>query len=179
VRSRAVERDPAEDVRATLKAWLDATRQGDVAAQMAFYPRLVPVYYTWRNTPRSTVLAEKRKVFADARVLDIRTGPPRIELTPDGTGAVTSFRKAYVIEGPRVHRRGEVLQELRWARTGQGWKITSERDAAVLAGGSHRARAARSRSPWPRLAGARAASGAPPAAGGSARATPRSSCGYW
>jgi hypothetical protein len=150
-RSRAVERDPAEDVRATLKAWLDATRQGDVAAQMAFYPRLVPVYYTWRNTPRSTVLAEKRKVFADARVL----------------------------EGPRVHRRGEVLQELRWARTGQGWKITSERDAAVLEGDSHRARAARSRSPWPRLAGARAASGAPPAAGGSARATPRSSCGYW
>jgi len=37
--SRAVERDPAEDVRAALKAWLDATRQGDVAAQMAFYPR--------------------------------------------------------------------------------------------------------------------------------------------
>jgi len=48
--SRAVERDPAEDVRAALEAWLDATRHGDVAAQMAFYPRVVPVYYTWRNS---------------------------------------------------------------------------------------------------------------------------------
>ena len=196
--SRAVERDPVEDVRGALEAWLDATRQGDIAAQMAFYPRVVPVYYTWRNTPRAAVLAEKRKVFGDARVLDIRIGLPRIEVTRDGTEAVTSFRKAYVIEGPRVHRRGEVLQELRWARTAEGWKITSERDAAVRAGGSSRARAAHSRSPWPRLAGARAAIGAPTAAGGTgcwgrddarrgtagstsgcAPATARSSCAYW
>jgi hypothetical protein len=133
--SPAAARDPAEDLRVALEAWLHATRLGDVAAQMAFYPPVVPVYYTWRNTSSEAVRAEKRKVFAGARVLDIRTGPPRIELTDDGTAAVTSFRKAYVIEGPRVHRRGEVVQELRWARTEQGWKITSERDAAVLVGG--------------------------------------------
>jgi hypothetical protein len=30
-------------------------------------------------------------------------------------------------------RRGEVLQEMRWERTAEGWVIVSERDARVLA----------------------------------------------
>ena len=124
----------ARSVAATLDQWLAATREGDIEGQMAFYLPVVPVYYTWRNTPRAAVLAEKRKVFGDARVLDIRTGPPEIEVSADGATALTRFRKAYVIEGPHVRRRGEVLQELRWARTATGWKIIGERDAAVLAG---------------------------------------------
>jgi hypothetical protein len=121
-----------DDVAGALAAWLDATRRGDIAAQMAFYPPVVTVYYTWRDVPAAAVRLEKRKVFEEARVLDIDVGEPEIEVSPGGTAAVTLFRKAYVIEGPRVHRRGEVVQELRWSRTTGGWKITSERDAVVL-----------------------------------------------
>jgi len=133
VRPAPVEETPQQAVRGALEAWIEATRRGDLSAQMAFYPAVVPVFYTWRNAASTSVLAEKQKILGNAWTLDIHTGPPAIELTADGGAAVTRFRKAYVIEGPRVRRRGEVLQELRWIRTEEGWKITSERDAAVLA----------------------------------------------
>ena len=42
------------------------------------------------------------------------------------------FRKKYNIEGGGHERRGEVLQELRWRRTKDGWKIVSERDLRVI-----------------------------------------------
>ncbi len=41
------------------------------------------------------------------------------------------FRKRYNIEGIR-NSRGEVLQELRWAKTDEGWKIIGERDVRVI-----------------------------------------------
>ena len=42
------------------------------------------------------------------------------------------FRKKYAIEGGGEDRHGEVLQELRWERTDDGWKIVSERDLRVI-----------------------------------------------
>ena len=116
-----------------LDEWLEATRRGDISAQMRFYPSRVPVYYTWRDVPRAAVRAEKRKVFSGATRLEIAAGPPTVEVADDGATAVTRFRKRYVIEGPAINRKGEVLQELRWERTDTGWVIVSERDAQVLA----------------------------------------------
>jgi hypothetical protein len=121
----------ASSLREALDEWLDATRRGDIAAQMRFYPRRVPVYYTWHDVTHDAVQAEKQKVFGDATRLEITTGQPTIDLARNGSTAVTRFRKRYVIDGP-VQRRGEVLQELRWQRTDRGWMITSERDARVL-----------------------------------------------
>jgi ketosteroid isomerase-like protein len=120
-------------VHQALDEWLDATRRGDISAQMRFYPSRVPVYYTWRDVPRAAVRAEKRKVFSGATRLEIAAGPPTVEVADDGATAVTRFRKRYVIEGPAINRKGEVLQELRWERTDAGWVIVSERDAQVLA----------------------------------------------
>ncbi len=126
--------DPAlRSLHDALDEWLDATRRGDIPAQMRFYPGRVPVYYTWGDVPRNAVRAEKVKVYGAATTLEIDAGPPVIELAADGATAVTSFRKRYVIEGPKIRRRGEVLQELRWERTTAGWMIVSERDARVLA----------------------------------------------
>jgi ketosteroid isomerase-like protein len=42
------------------------------------------------------------------------------------------FRKKYAIEGGGEDRSGEVVQELRWRRTADGWKIVSERDLHVI-----------------------------------------------
>lgn len=134
------EASPAEAVRRALDGWLDATVRRDIAAQMAFYPDVVPVYYTWRNVPAARVRDEKEKVFGEATILDIRAGPPTIEVASDGRSAVSRFRKAYVIEGPGVKRRGEVVQELRWSRTERGWRIISERDEAPATRGATRAR---------------------------------------
>jgi hypothetical protein len=79
------------------------------------------------------VRTEKIKVFGGASRLLIGVSTPTVELGEDGLTAVTRFRKRYVIEGPSVRRRGEVLQELRWNRTAAGWVIVGERDARVLA----------------------------------------------
>jgi hypothetical protein len=116
-----------------LDDWIEATRRGDIPGQMRFYPRRVPVYYTWRDVPRAAVRAEKVKVFGAASRLLIATDTPTVDVAADHATAVTRFRKRYVIEGPAIRRRGEVLQELRWARTNDGWVIVGERDARVLA----------------------------------------------
>ena len=116
-----------------LTDWLEATKAGDIERQMRFYPSRVPVYYTWRDVTRQAVRAEKVRVFGAATRLEITTDVPTVEVEEGGDSAVSRFRKRYVIEGPAVRRRGEVLQELRWARTPEGWRIVGERDAEVLA----------------------------------------------
>jgi hypothetical protein len=133
----ATREPPAEaSLQSALDAWLEATRTGDIEGQMRFYPARVPIYYTWRDVTRQAVHAEKRRVFGSATRLEITTDTPSIEHTDGGARAVTRFRKRYVIDGPNVRRRGEVLQELRWARTSDGWRIVAERDAEVLSPGA-------------------------------------------
>jgi ketosteroid isomerase-like protein len=134
-RAPAAVREPRRDVAAlesAVNGWLQATKAGDIETQMRFYPVRVPVYYTWRNVAREAVHAEKRRVFGAATRLEITTDTPTLELAGDGDTAVSRFRKRYHIEAPSGRRRGEVLQELRWARTPDGWRIISERDVEVL-----------------------------------------------
>jgi serine/threonine protein kinase len=119
-------------LRASLDEWVRATNARDIRKQMGFYPRLVPAFYLWRNVSQQAVLAEKARLFGQAKVIDVRTGPPQITLGPDGNTATMRFRKQYVIEGTRENRRGEVLQELRWQKKEGGWKIVSERDLRVI-----------------------------------------------
>jgi hypothetical protein len=131
----AAARQPLPDsaaLQSALNDWLEATRAGDIERQMRFYPARVPVYYTWRDVTRQAVREEKLRVFGAATRLEIATDPPTVELADGGRTAISRFRKRYVIEGPVVRRRGEVLQELRWARTPDGWRIVAERDAEVL-----------------------------------------------
>jgi len=122
---------PEAALETALNDWLAATKAGDVETQMRFYPARVPVY-TWRNVTWQAVRTEKERVFGAATRLQITTESPTIEMAADGESAVSRFRKRYVIEGPNIRRRGEVLQELRWARTPDGWRIVAERDAEVL-----------------------------------------------
>jgi hypothetical protein len=111
--------------------WRDATLARDIKAQSVFYPESMDAFYLWRDVPKSAVLKEKRRVFQQARTVDIDIEPPQILVAEDGRSARMYFRKVYVIEGP-VNRRGEVLQELRWVKQADGWKIVSERDLQVI-----------------------------------------------
>jgi hypothetical protein len=118
-------------LKTALDEWIAATNRRDLTRQMTFYPPTVSVFYRARNVPRTAVLAEKRRLFGRAEVVDVKAGPPDIVL--DAPGAATMrFRKTYDIRGPQATRRGEVVQELRWAKTPSGWKITGERDAEVI-----------------------------------------------
>jgi ketosteroid isomerase-like protein len=119
-------------LRGALGRWIEATNARDVGRQMSFYGERVGAFYLSRNVTREAVRAEKDRVFGRASSVEIQAGEPEISLSRDGRTAVMRFRKRYHIAGEGRERRGEVLQELRWRRTEQGWKIVGERDLRVI-----------------------------------------------
>jgi ketosteroid isomerase-like protein len=129
---RGASDDEARDLRASLDEWITATNARDIERQMKFYEPTVAAYYLTRNVSRQAVRAEKESVFARASAVDVRADEPQISVTPDGRAATMRFRKQYAIEGGGQDRRGAVIQELRWRRTPQGWRITSERDLRIV-----------------------------------------------
>lgn len=124
------------DSRATLHGalgdWIAATNDRDIQRQMDFYSPTVNAFYLQRNVTREAVRAEKSRVFSRADLVDMQTAVPGIRLSRDGRSATMRFRKKYAIQGGGEDRRGEVVQELRWQRTADGWKIVSERDLRVI-----------------------------------------------
>jgi len=124
------------DARATLHGaldeWIAATNARDIQRQMDFYNPTVNAFYLTRNVPREAVRAEKSRVFGRADLINIKAAAPGIRLSRDGRTATMRFRKKYAIAGGGEDRRGEVVQELRWRRTDDGWKIVSERDLRVI-----------------------------------------------
>lgn len=119
-------------LRGALDEWIAATNARDIQRQMGFYNQKVNAFYLTRNVPREAVRAEKSRVFGRAKLIDIRAAAPGIRLSRDGRNATMRFRKKYTIEGGGEDRSGEVVQELRWQRTDDGWKIVSERDLRVI-----------------------------------------------
>ena len=88
-------------------------------------------FYLWHDVPKSAVIAEKRRVFERARKIEIEIEVPQVLIDPGANSARMYFRKTYDIAG-NVNRSGEVLQELRWVKQPDGWKIVSERDIRVV-----------------------------------------------
>jgi ketosteroid isomerase-like protein len=126
------ERNAADALRRALDEWLAATNARDIDRQMSFYPPVVNVFYLQRNASRGAVRAEKERVFLRARTVDVRADAPELIFQASGSVAVMRFRKRYAIEGGGQNRSGEVVQELRWRLTPQGWKIFGERDVRVI-----------------------------------------------
>jgi hypothetical protein len=75
---------------------------------------------------------EKRRVFGQATTIDIIMEPPQLLVDAGARTGRMYFRKTYVTRGGKVDRVGEVLQELRWEKETDGWKIVSERDLRVI-----------------------------------------------
>lgn len=130
--ARAPDGKEQAELRGALDEWIAATNARDIGRQMNFYGERVGAFYRTRNVPREAVRAEKARVFGSAENIDIRAAAPAVRLSRDGQTATMRFRKKYNIEGGGRDRRGEVLQELRWRRTKDGWKIVSERDLRVI-----------------------------------------------
>jgi hypothetical protein len=122
----------AETLRSALDSWITATNRRDIAGQMTYYMPQLAAYYLTRNTPRTAVLDEKERVFAKARSVDIRAEEPEIIFQDNGRTAVMRFRKKYRVAERTRTKSGEVVQELRWRRTDDGWRIFSERDIRVI-----------------------------------------------
>jgi ketosteroid isomerase-like protein len=129
---RGVEAAEAGALRAELDRWVEATNGKDIPGQMDFYAPRLRAYYLSRDTPRDFVRADKSRVFARATAVNISAEEPEIVFLEGGSAAVMRFRKRYEVRGGPQSGRGEVIQELRWRKTGQGWKIYSERDIRVI-----------------------------------------------
>lgn len=122
----------AERLRDALNQWVGATNDRNIERQMSFYQPQLEAFYLTRNTARNTVRLEKNRAFATAKSIDIRAAEPEIIFQEGGGSAIMRFRKKYRIQTGTKTRDGEVVQELRWRRTDDGWKIFSERDIKVL-----------------------------------------------
>lgn len=132
--TRAVrnENNAADVLRDALDEWIAATNRRDINKQMTFYMPQMQAYYLARNASSRVVRAEKEHVFAAAKSVDIRAAEPEIIFQDGGQTAIMRFRKKYNVVGNTRTQRGEVVQELRWRQTGNGWKIFSERDIRVI-----------------------------------------------
>lgn len=119
-------------LRSALDGWVAATNERDIGGQLVYYAPRLDAFYTRRGVSRDDVRAEKQSTFARASRVSMTIGEPSIEVGADGLTSVMRFRKQYVIESGAQRRAGEVLQELRWAKTKDGWRITSERDLQVI-----------------------------------------------
>ena len=120
------------DLRTALDEWIDATNRRDIGAQMQFYMPLLRAYYLTRNTPERAVRAEKDRVFSGVGSVDIRAAEPEIMFQDGGRIAIMRFVKEYRIAGRSGTKSGAVVQELRWQRSGDEWRIFSERDIRVI-----------------------------------------------
>ena len=119
-------------LRDALDRWIDSTNRKDINGQMAFYVPTLQAFYLSRNASLRAVRAEKKRVFSSAKSVDIRAAEPEIIFQDNGRTAVMRFRKKYSVITGAKNNRGEVVQELRWRRTNDGWKIFSERDIRVI-----------------------------------------------
>ncbi len=123
---------PQTELNASLDKWINATNARDVEQQMNYYAPKVDSFYRARNASLETVRAEKNRVFERADAISIKASKPEIDLSPDGRSATMRFRKKYLIKEGQRSRNGEVLQELRWVKSGSDWRIVSERDVKVI-----------------------------------------------
>ena len=133
VSSTVADNSSADVLRKALVEWIDATNRRDIDKQMSFYLPRLRAYYLTRNTPRQFVRDEKQRVFAAATVIDVNAEEPEIIFQDSGNAAVMRYKKRYRIVNGRRSRSGQVIQELRWQKTAEGWRIFSERDIRVLA----------------------------------------------
>jgi hypothetical protein len=130
--ARAGASGDATALRSDLDEWISATNGRDIGKQLKYYVPVLKAYYLKRDVPLSYVKAEKNRVFRKASKIDVRAEAPEIVFADGGRTAIMRYRKQYDIKNGAQSREGEVIQELRWQKTDDGWKIFSERDVKVL-----------------------------------------------
>jgi hypothetical protein len=115
-----------------LESWIAATNERDLRKHLSFYMPRLKAFYLARNVPREVVRSERARAFERADLIEVHALAPETILIDGGRVAIMRFRKKYLTKTGTQSHRGEVIQELRWQRTEQGWKIFSERDVRVL-----------------------------------------------
>ncbi|MDT4895116.1 MAG: SnoaL-like domain [Acidobacteriota bacterium] len=119
-------------LRGALGEWVAATNARDLERLMGFYNSEVDTYYRARNVSQDFVRADRVRLFQRADTIEVSVGAPEITISSDDRTATIKFRKGYVMKVQGRERRGDVIQQMQWRRTDEGWKIVGERDIRVL-----------------------------------------------
>jgi hypothetical protein len=127
---------PVEDEQAALRnafeGWLAATNSRDLERLMSFYAPQLKAFYRSRSVSQELVRADRARMFERAEAIEVSAREPEIQLGPDEQTSTIRFLKQYFIKVEGREYRGLVIQQLQWQRSGEGWKIVSERDIKVL-----------------------------------------------
>lgn len=123
--------DERAELRAALDEWVKTTNSGELSRQMSLYLPVLERFYQKRNVSRASAQQEKERFLANLSSFSVQVSEPELKVDADGRTAKMLFRKSYTSVGAQS-RSGEVVQELRWVKTSDGWKITSERDVQVI-----------------------------------------------
>ena len=124
--------DERAQLRAALDEWVAMTNAGNLDRQMNLYLPVMERFYQKRNVSRAVARAEKERFLARVAAFNVQVSEPETSIGADGRTATMLFHKSYSSGGEKPRVSGEVVQELRWVKTAEGWKITSERDASVV-----------------------------------------------
>lgn len=119
-------------LRGSLDAWVAATNARDLERMLQFYNPEIDAYYRARDVDRDFVRADRTRLFQRADAIEVTVGAPEITISSDDRTATMKFRKGYVMKVQGRERRGDVIQQMQWRRTDEGWKIVAERDIRVL-----------------------------------------------
>jgi ketosteroid isomerase-like protein len=120
------------NLRTALERWVAATNARDIRNYISFYMPRLKAFYLARDIPRDVVRSERARAFESADLIEVHVVAPEMIFVDEGHIAIMRFRKQYTTKRGAQAHRGEVIQELRWRRTTQGWKIFSERDVKVV-----------------------------------------------
>jgi serine/threonine protein kinase len=123
--------DARDELKAVLGEWVSSTNARDINRQMDFYAPSLSVFYLKRNISQAAVRAEKTRILSQYPNIEVRVGEPEIQIGAEKETATMRFRKSWSFTGVRAGS-GEVIQELRWRKINNVWKITSERDVEVI-----------------------------------------------
>jgi len=119
--------DPSDELRSSLNDWITATNARDLNRQMTFYAPVLEKYYLRPNASASFVRADKSNLFAQTNSVRVNITEPSITYTNNGRIAIMRYNKSWNFSGARTNS-GQALEELRWTKTKDGWRIISERD---------------------------------------------------
>jgi ketosteroid isomerase-like protein len=119
-------------LRGALDGWVAATNARDLERLMQFYSSELDAYYRSRKVSRDFVRADRTRLFQRADEIDVSTDAPEITISGDNLTATMRFRKGYVMKVQGREHRGDVIQQVDWRRTDEGWKIVGERDIRKL-----------------------------------------------
>ena len=121
--------DPRNEARMALEGWAQATRVHDLDGHLSYYAPTLDTYYKSSGVSLGAVRADRERAFTRFTNLDIQLSNINISVEPSGTRAVAVFNKEWDFDGKST---GMVRQQVVLTKIDNEWRITSEKDLAVL-----------------------------------------------